>query len=151
MEHEPKISLAEAFLLVSYIALTDLIGIILVFFLLDDFFILDILTFPVTQLYFRMKGVKGNYDMMTSVAELVPYVGALPLRTAGVLLVIWADRHPKAATLLVHKTGHNITQIRKPKGSIATSGAAYAENAPIKYGAAPSVDQTTRLEDSAYE
>ena len=95
MEHQPKISLVEAFILLSYIGLTDVVGLVLVLFGLDDFFILDILTFPVTQIYFRMKGIpKAGYDVAGNVAELIPYLGALPIRTLGVALVIWADRHP---------------------------------------------------------
>ncbi|MDO8466989.1 MAG: hypothetical protein Q7S83_02500 [bacterium] len=124
MEHEPKISLAEAFLLVAYIGLTDIIGIILVFFALDDFFILDILTFPVTQIYFRIKGVsKAGYDIAMNMAELIPYVGALPLRTIGVLMVISADRNPSGATAQITNVASKIN-IRNPKGSL--SGAAVA-------------------------
>ena len=93
---EPKISLPIAFLLVCYIALTDIIGIIIVFFGLDDFWIIDILTFPVTQLYFRMKGIGREYDLSMNLLQLIPYVGALPLRTVGVCMVIWADRHPES-------------------------------------------------------
>ena len=96
MDHEPKISLVEALLLVMYVGFTDLIGLVLVFFALDDFFILDVLTFPVTQIYFRMKGVnKAGYDVAANLLEIVPYLGALPIRTVGILAVIWADRHPE--------------------------------------------------------
>jgi len=96
MDHEPKISLVEAFLLVMYVGFTDLIGMVLVLFALDDFFILDVLTFPVTQIYFRMKGVsKAGYDVTANLLEIVPYLGALPIRTVGVLAVIWVDRHPE--------------------------------------------------------
>src|SRR3989344_7351510 len=96
MNSEPKIPLPIAFLLVCYIALTDIIGIILVFFALDDFWIIDLLTFPVTQLYFRMKGIGAEYDLTMNLLELIPYVGALPLRTVGVCMVIYADRHPES-------------------------------------------------------
>lgn len=98
MEEEggKKISMVEAILLVAYIGLTDLIGIVLVFFGLDDFFILDILTFPVTQLYFRMKGVKATADLVTNILELIPYLGALPIRTVGLIITIYIANHPKS-------------------------------------------------------
>ncbi len=90
---KPKISTVEALLLLMYIGATDLVGFLLIFVGLDDFFLLDLLTFPVTQIYFKMKGVKANYAFVTNILELVPYLGALPLRTIGVAAVIWMDRH----------------------------------------------------------
>ena len=89
----PKISIAEAILLLMYIGATDLVGFLLVFVGLDDFFLLDLLTFPVTQIYFRMKGVKGKLDLVMNALEVIPYVGFLPLRTIGVAYIIWKDRH----------------------------------------------------------
>ena len=94
-QNEQKISLPENILLMLYIVPLDIIGLILICFGLDDFFILDILTFPVTQFYFRMKGVRSTYDLVASGLELIPYVGALPLKTAGVIATIWVANHPK--------------------------------------------------------
>ena len=111
MNEENKIiSLPETILLGMYIGFTDLTGIILVFFALDDFFILDILTFPVTQFYFRMKGVKGTADLVTNGLELVPYLGALPMRTIGLFITIYLANHPeKLAAIPAVKTAANLT------------------------------------------
>lgn len=126
MNNEPKISIVEAFLLISYIGLTDAVGLILVLFGLDDFFILDIMTFPVTQLYFRMKGIsKAGYDVAANLAELVPYIGALPIRTFGVLTVIWIDRHPEGAIAqTVEKTAEKIPVKGGGTTKIAPAGVA---------------------------
>jgi hypothetical protein len=94
-ENEKKISLPETILLGLYIGLTDLIGIVLAFFALDDFFIIDISTFPVTQFYFRMKGVKGTADLVSNGLEVIPYVGALPIRTIGLFITIYMANHPE--------------------------------------------------------
>ncbi len=96
---QSKIPLWESIILMSYVILLDIIGLILVCFLLDDFFILDILTFPVTQIYFRIKGVKSTYDLTASTLELIPYVGALPIKSIGVAITIWMANHPKAAEI----------------------------------------------------
>jgi hypothetical protein len=96
----PKISIAEAILLLMYIGATDLVGFLLIFIGLDDFFILDLLTFPVTQIYFRIKGVRAGYDLVMNALELIPYLGVLPLRTIGVAIVIWKDRHPEQAEIV---------------------------------------------------
>jgi hypothetical protein len=94
-EKEKIISLPEAIILTTYIGITDLIGIVLIFFALDDFFIIDALTFPVTQFYFRIKGVKGTADLISNILELIPYVGALPIRTIGLLITIYMANHPE--------------------------------------------------------
>jgi hypothetical protein len=95
-EEKKKIELPETVLLLLYIVPLDVVGIILLLFGLDDFFVFDVLTFPVTQFYFRMKGVKATYDLIAGGLELIPYVGSLPIKTAGVLMTIWAANHPKA-------------------------------------------------------
>jgi hypothetical protein len=113
--NEKKVELPEAYFIVSYVAFTDAVGISLALVGLDDFFIIDALTFPVTQLYFRMRGIKGSYDLYGNVAELIPYVGALPIRTAGVLFTIWAANHPEST---IAKT----TQLKALKGGKPSSG-----------------------------
>jgi len=97
---EKKISLPETIMLVLYIGFTDLIGLVLLFFGADDFFVLDILTFPVTQFYFRIKGVKGTADLVSNIAELVPYLGALPIRTIGLIITIYLANHPEKAKVV---------------------------------------------------
>lgn len=91
---EKKISLPEIILINLYIIPLDLIGVALLFFGLDDFWIIDILTFPVTQFYFRMKGARANADLVASAIELIPYVGALPIKSIGVNLTIYLTNHP---------------------------------------------------------
>ena len=110
-----KISTIEAFLIMSYIGILDLIGLLILFIGLDDFFIIDALSFPVTQFYFRMKGVsRAGVDLVANLAELIPYVGALPLRAVAVGVVIWADWHPESAVAKVTEKAAQITTVKKP-------------------------------------
>ncbi|KKQ21468.1 MAG: hypothetical protein US36_C0019G0004 [Candidatus Wolfebacteria bacterium GW2011_GWC1_37_10] len=95
MEEDKKIPLPATILIMLYIGLLDLVGILLVFVGLDDFLILDILTFPVTQFYFRIKGVAANADLAASILELIPYVGALPIKSIGVALTIYLANRQK--------------------------------------------------------
>ena len=95
-----KISKLARALLLIYAAILDVVDVILKIAVLDDFFILDALWFPVSQVYFRLKGVNGTYNIVMSGAELIPYVGALPLRVIGCYMVIYIDSHPKAAAAL---------------------------------------------------
>ena len=104
-EEQKKISLPETIVLMLYIVPLDIVGLILVFFGLDDFLILDILTFPVTQFYFRMKGVKSTYDLIAGICELIPYIGALPIKSIGVGITIWMANHPRAAQVARVATG----------------------------------------------
>lgn len=94
---DPKISLPEALIVLSFIMMVDLLELLLLFVGMDDFWITDALAFPTTYLYLRWKGVRGAYVLFTGAWELVPYLGWLPARTIGFLLTIWADRHPKKA------------------------------------------------------
>src|SRR3989344_3530689 len=93
---DKKISLPEIILLNLYIIPLDLLGLILVSFGLDDFWIIDILTFPITQFYFRIKGAKANADLVTSLVELIPYLGgALLIKSIGMNITIYLTNHPE--------------------------------------------------------
>ncbi len=100
MEHEPKISLEEIVIITPYLLLLDGLGILLVAVGMDDFFILDAVRFPVTQLYMRFKGVKGTSMLIGNILELIPYVGGLPISTVAWLITIYLDRHPEKAEIL---------------------------------------------------
>ncbi len=100
MSPEPKISLPEIVYITPLFLLTDIIGIILVIFALDDFFILDIIRFPLSQLYLKIKGVKGTATLVANILECIPYVGALPNATIGWLITVWLDHHPAMAAPL---------------------------------------------------
>jgi len=110
---DKKISLPETILLNLYIIPFDILGLVLVFFGVDDFWIIDILTFPVTQFYFRMKGAKATADLVVSVIELIPYVGALPIKSIGMNISIYLTNHPEkmeklAATKLANPKNEKI-------------------------------------------
>lgn len=96
-DYQPKISLIERFGLITGAAAIDGIGIGLVVFGLDDVALLDMFG-ATTQFYFRMRGINGaGYDLAATAIEFIPYIGALPFKTAGVLAVIWIDSHPTGA------------------------------------------------------
>src|SRR3989344_2222591 len=96
MDHEPKISLAEIVIITPYLLIIDLIGIALFTVGLDDYGLLDIIRFPITQLYLRMKGVRGHIDLIGNIVKLIPYVGVIPF-TIFWFMTIYLDRHPKIA------------------------------------------------------
>lgn len=96
MEHEPKISLTEIVIITPYLLLIDIIGIALFTVGMDDFGLLDIVRFPITQLYIRIKGVKGNLDLIGNIVKLIPYVGVIPF-TIFWIGTIYLDRNPTAA------------------------------------------------------
>jgi hypothetical protein len=95
MDNRPKISDIEAILLLIFVGFADFLEAALGLFLLPDLWIPDIITFPITQIYFRMKGVRGTYALAGNLLELIPYVSALPMRTGLILATIIIDRSPK--------------------------------------------------------
>jgi hypothetical protein len=110
MEQKPKLYLAETIILLMIAVIIDAIGIFLLFFAMDDFFVLDIFGLTM-QGYFRIRGVNGaGYDLVASLLEVVPYLGALPFKTVGVATVAWIDSHPSGS---IAKTA-NLAAIKKP-------------------------------------
>ncbi|MDD5547929.1 MAG: hypothetical protein PHN74_03515 [Candidatus Pacebacteria bacterium] len=90
-----KISTAEFLIVLQLFLINDIIGIVLICFALDDFFLLDVIRFPLSQLYLRIKGIKGLAMLVGNILETIPYVGALPNATIAWLVITWLDHHPK--------------------------------------------------------
>lgn len=152
--HYRKIGKGMRVFLLVYAALLDVIDIILKFAALDDFWILDALWFPVTQIYFRIKGVNGTYNVVMSGAELIPYVGALPLRVVGCWMVIYADKHPeKAAVITKVATLTGSASSFKSAPPVRSSIAASADSRTFSYapssGSSRSISNTTSRTNSS--
>ena len=97
---EPKMSLLVAGLLMAVFITLDVVDIALKFAGLDDFFIVDAISYMfLVPYYFYYKYVKkadfSGHNVIMSLIELVPYVGTLPLRSIGLGITIWIDRHPE--------------------------------------------------------
>ncbi len=121
-QHEPKISLPEALLVLEFVLIIDVVGLLLALVGVGEVVntILDIATFPVTQIYFRMKGVRAGYDLAAGLLELIPVVNALPLRTIGVLVTIAIDWYfPQVAV-----AAGTVAKIKNPVTSTAPAQAA---------------------------
>jgi hypothetical protein len=100
---QPKISTPEAILLIFFAIIADLISLIPFINILSA-----IVTFFITQFYFRMKGLKTGVNMVMQLLEFIPILSVLPMATVGVVAVIVIDRFPRlvsstvgAATALV--------------------------------------------------
>lgn len=114
-KQQPKISLPEIVFITPFFIITDGIGILLAFFGLDDFGLIDIFQFPVSQIYLRMKGVKGTAMLVGNILETFPYVGGLPNETIAWLITVWLDRHPKIAKI-AEKAGKAVGATNKTIG-----------------------------------
>ena len=90
MENQPKISTTEAVFLIMAAIIADSINWIPVV-----NWIVAAVMFPVTQIYFRMKGVKATYALVGNIIEMIPILSALPAYTFSIAAVIYFDRHPK--------------------------------------------------------
>ena len=96
-DNKPKISPIEAILMLMFVGLADAAEFFFEFFIITAWlsWIVDIIVFPVTQLWLRFKGIKGTYNLVSNLLEFLPLVSALPLRTAGMIVTIIIDRNPK--------------------------------------------------------
>ena len=92
---EKKIDFVQAFLMLFIAAIADLINIVLIFFALDDFGLIELVTVPLFGLWFYFNGGDWNYALRASLIELVPYLGVLPLYTIFIERAIHRTNHPK--------------------------------------------------------
>ena len=90
-----KISLPEGILILLVFVVIDGVEIAILFFALDDFWILDTISSGIF-LYLFIKSVPPIYQLIAWLAELVPWLGALPLLTAGWGLTWGADAYPES-------------------------------------------------------
>lgn len=95
-EQRNKISDVEAILLIIGGLIADIIN-----WIPGINVLVGIVVFPITQLYFRAKEVKGTYSLVGNIIELIPFLSVLPAYTAAFAVTIYVDRHPKVATKAV--------------------------------------------------
>ena len=94
VEKRHKIELPEIILMGGLFLLIDLAQILLLFLVLDDFFILDAVSLPILYSYMYFRGLLGALLTGVSLLELIPYVGALPFLTITFALAVFLDRNP---------------------------------------------------------
>ena len=116
---EPKISIVEAYFLIVFAIIADLINWIPIINILTT-----IVTLPVFQFYFMIKGVKGIYSLAGNIAELIPGLSVLPAITAGVVTTIIVDR-------VQAKTGVDVTKTIKPKAKASVTVATEPEQTSV--------------------
>ncbi len=121
---EPKISDAEVLLGISFLGLVDIVEMIPFLNFLGDFGITDAIVFPFSQIYLRMKGAHGTYMLVGNLLELVPVVGWMPIRTAGFIITVWIDRHPKVSAAV-----QAVSSVKGIGTGVAGAGAADAAQA----------------------
>jgi|GEM_PF-1571127 len=140
-KHEPKISLPEAIYVGLFVFTADALEAGLLLFGLDDFGISDVIAFPATQIYLRMKGVRGMFMLMGNIAEVFPYVGWMPLRSIGFWATVIVDHNPQLGKVVTTVTavtkGGATTTTGMPGAGAATTTA----GAPV--GGAASMTTTT--------
>lgn len=91
-ESSSKISLPEILIVGPiFFLIPDLIEAGLLLIGLDDFFLSDLYSLLSSQIYLRIKGVKTTYTLVTNCLELIPYFGALPLKTIGFLITAYLE------------------------------------------------------------
>ena len=109
-----KISTAEAILLIMVGLVADLINWVPIV-----NWVVAIFMFPITQIYFRMKGIRSNYSLISNLIELIPIVSVLPAYTIAMVATIYVDRHPE----LLEKVSKMAAAKTVNKGNLKPSAA----------------------------
>lgn len=115
MEHEPKISTAEAMLWVLVCIIADIISIVPII-----NWIVWIIMFPATWMYFKSKGVQSQTALVGSIIEVIPVLSILPGYTVEMLVAIYMDRHPKGQLAKVASIA-SVANIKNPKRTLPTT------------------------------
>lgn len=135
---QPKISDVEIVLMGGICLFFDAIELVLLFFALDDFWILDTFASAIA-IYFWFKGVSAIRYVVTWAIELIPWVGGLPLKTFGFAMTVYLDRHPKLAAVAqkaaVAKGGVKGKIAGKEAGSVAEAGSQIKAGQAMPLGA----------------
>ncbi len=84
-------------------------------------FLSSILSWPVTELYFFHKNLKvpnvKSWMRWLNIGDAVPFLGALPLKTIGLIMAIYIAWHPKSKLAKAVKVADTVTNIKKPSGT----------------------------------
>ncbi len=116
---QPKISGIEALLMVMLCILFDLADFFATF--LDALFgagelvkfFINVVASATLWLWATMKGVGAERTLAGALAEMIPLVNTLPLRTGAMIATIWLDWHPKQAEVAIQ-----VSNIKNPKRSL---------------------------------
>ena len=84
---EPKISDGAIYYLIVFAVIADLINLLPLVNILST-----LITLPIFQIYFRLKGIKSTSFVVSQMIEFIPIISILPATTAGVVIVIIQDR-----------------------------------------------------------
>ena len=127
--HKRKFSTGEVLVWLTFAAGFDA---------LDFFFDLPIADFtytPAWQFYMFMKGAPGNSKVIAlvgNIAEAVPVVDLLPIRTLDALLIFYADWQPKSFMGKVVKASTLLSI--SPKGALETAVSSLRADVPAPAG-----------------
>lgn len=100
---ERRIDAVDGFVVGAYALALDCIGILIIALGGEDLGILDTAGAPI-NFYFWVKGIPKiirKWSDWTSIAEIVPFVGVLPLKFIGVLVVLYYDSNPEKLEKLI--------------------------------------------------
>ncbi|MBU4348111.1 hypothetical protein KJ671_01210 [Patescibacteria group bacterium] len=93
---EPKISITEIVFITPFYLISDAIDLILFFFALDDFGIMDLTRTSISQFYFVVIKKMGPEVWLTNLAvngiKVIPYIGSLVPSTFLWFTIIFLDR-----------------------------------------------------------
>ncbi|NCN52908.1 hypothetical protein GW950_00400 [Candidatus Wolfebacteria bacterium] len=100
---EGKLSMTEIVFGSMIVVLIDAIGFLLLWFMMDDFLMLDLLMMAFNS-YLWVKGLaKFQKLIIPVILELFPYIGALPIYSIAWIIIVWVDRHPESALATAEK------------------------------------------------
>jgi hypothetical protein len=115
---EPKISITEIVFITPFYLISDAIDLLLFFFALDDFGIIDLTRTSISQFYFVVLKKMGPEVWATNLIvngiKVIPYIGSLIPSTFLWLAIIFMDRSGGAKIVKVIQKVKKMRKVSKP-------------------------------------
>ncbi|HCX44996.1 TPA: hypothetical protein DGT35_00070 [Patescibacteria group bacterium] len=113
-----KIGLIESFILVSFVAIAELLELIVTLAVgpgeVVKWFINIIVWLPV-QFWLLFRGARGDLYALSVLIEFIPFVNALPIKTALLITTIYIHNHPESAAAKTVHTAQEVMPVKKPR------------------------------------
>ena len=113
-----KIGLIESFFLVGFVAIAEILELIVTIAIGPGEvvkWLINIIVWLPVQFWLLFRGARGDLYALSVLIEFIPFVNALPIKTALLITTIYIHNHPESAAAKTVHTAQEAVPVKKPK------------------------------------
>ncbi len=113
-----KIGLIESFILVGFVAVAEILELIVTFAIGPGEvvkWLMNIIVWLPVQFWLLFRGARGDLYALSVLIEFIPFINALPIKTALLITTIYIHNHPESAAAKTVHTAQEVVPVKKPK------------------------------------